>query len=336
MKKGIIFDLDETLGYFSQFSIFWYSLTNMLTTIKKQNIINQSLFNKCLDLYPEFLRYKILYVLNYIKEYKIKTNNFLVFIYTNNQGDNQWINYVVNYLQYKINFKLFDRVIKSYKIGDKIVEPKRTSYNKKYIDFINITGMSINAKLIFFDDLYHKDMLNKNLTYVKLYPYQHDLTYNIIISRFINSNIIDFNKLLYNKIQKEEQKQLLDEIIMKNFIRKILTRMMTSYRYKFSYRKINHTKKDIEEFKRIFIHLKNFINPTNTNVPYDTTNTNYPNYTTNTKNTIDVTKTNLKNTTFSKKLEKTNDKLQINSHKKTKKNIADRAYSHRHLTDTIA
>ena len=66
--KVVVFDLDETLGYFIEFGIFWDSLKEY---VNKNNIdcnINQDLFNKILDLFPEFLRPNIINILQYLKK----------------------------------------------------------------------------------------------------------------------------------------------------------------------------------------------------------------------------------------------------------------------------
>ena len=48
--KIVVFDLDETLGYFTEFGIFWDSLSNYLK-IKEKPKLNQDDFNETLDLY---------------------------------------------------------------------------------------------------------------------------------------------------------------------------------------------------------------------------------------------------------------------------------------------
>ena len=70
-SKIVVFDIDETLGYFFQFSIFWEALSSF---IKKQDInykLTQQDFNKIFDLFPEFIRPNIISILNYLK-YKKK------------------------------------------------------------------------------------------------------------------------------------------------------------------------------------------------------------------------------------------------------------------------
>ena len=64
--KIVVFDLDETLGYFTEFGIFCDCLNNYF---KKSNYSDQH-FNELLDLYPLFLRPKILTILQYLQTKK--------------------------------------------------------------------------------------------------------------------------------------------------------------------------------------------------------------------------------------------------------------------------
>ena len=83
--KIVVFDLDETLGYFTEFGIFWDSLVQYLKSINKQ-ALNQHDFDDVLDLYPEFLRPNIINILNYLKEKKDSNCCHKMMIYTNNNG----------------------------------------------------------------------------------------------------------------------------------------------------------------------------------------------------------------------------------------------------------
>ena len=58
VPKVIVFDLDETLGSFAHLEILW----NTLLLYNQNNI----LFNDLLDLYPEFIRYGIINILEYV------------------------------------------------------------------------------------------------------------------------------------------------------------------------------------------------------------------------------------------------------------------------------
>ena len=54
--KIVIFDLDETLGYYTEFGMFWDSIKEYLKSIKSPLILNQDFFNKTLDLYKEAIK----------------------------------------------------------------------------------------------------------------------------------------------------------------------------------------------------------------------------------------------------------------------------------------
>ncbi len=66
--KVVVFDMDETLGYFTEFGIFWDSLKLYCTNenIDFNQVENQ--FNEIFGLYPEFIRPNILSILNYLKK----------------------------------------------------------------------------------------------------------------------------------------------------------------------------------------------------------------------------------------------------------------------------
>ena len=76
--KIVVFDVDETLGYFTQLGIFWDALNIYYKNqgdddnIIKSQDTQQYLFNTILDIYPEFLRVNILAILNYLKRKKEK------------------------------------------------------------------------------------------------------------------------------------------------------------------------------------------------------------------------------------------------------------------------
>lgn len=188
--KVIIFDLDETLGYFTQFNILWNLLINYanLNNLNIDNIFNQELFNNLLDLYPEFMRKSIYPILLYIKYKKMigKCNN--VFIYTNNQCLGNWVELIKNYLEDKINYKLFDDVIKIYKIKDTIINELRTTNDKTFDDFIRCTNININSKLCMIDDNNFQIRKHNNVTYIKIIPYIYTLPFITLFSRFVNSN----------------------------------------------------------------------------------------------------------------------------------------------------
>ena len=93
-SKIVVFDVDETLGYFVEFGIFWSSIIAYKIHQKINYELTQNDFNKILDLYPEFIRPNIISILNYLKHKKMSKECSGVMIYTNNQGQPSWVNYL--------------------------------------------------------------------------------------------------------------------------------------------------------------------------------------------------------------------------------------------------
>ena len=117
-SKIVVFDLDETLGYFVEFGMFWDALKNFIKSKNMDTVIDQKFFNEILDLYPEFLRPNIIHILNYLKQKKRAKHCNKLMIYTNNQGPNEWAQQIQTYFDMKLNYKLFDQIIKAFKVND--------------------------------------------------------------------------------------------------------------------------------------------------------------------------------------------------------------------------
>ena len=231
--KIVVFDLDETLGYFTEFGIFWDSLVNYLR-IHQNIILTQNDFNLILDLYPEFLRPNIINILNYLKEKKKLMCCHKMLIYTNNNGPREWCKYILNYFDNKINYNIIDHVIAAFKINGKAIEICRTSYNKSHKDLIRCTKIPNNAEICFLDDTFYPEMANENVYYINIKPYYYDLEFNYMIKKFIDSNIgkklinndeLFFEKMMnhiklykYNSIPKDTNEYEIDKIIGKQII----------------------------------------------------------------------------------------------------------------------
>jgi hypothetical protein len=195
-KKGkyIVFDVDETLGYFSQLGSF----IDALSFYKK--VLSGSVFerfNEILDLFPEFVRPKMIEILKYIHEKKVSGTCSGLFIYTNNQGPRSWVQHIAKYFDYKVSnierndrnngISLFDKIIAAYMINGKVIEPGRTSQNKTYDDLLRITGISNQAEVCFVDDLNHPDMRHENVLYLNVKPYVKTLSTDEMIQRYLKS-----------------------------------------------------------------------------------------------------------------------------------------------------
>ena len=55
-NKIVVFDLDETLGYFVELGLFWDCIQAYIDKCDIQFIMGQQEFNSLLDLFPEFIR----------------------------------------------------------------------------------------------------------------------------------------------------------------------------------------------------------------------------------------------------------------------------------------
>tara|TARA_B110000879_G_scaffold58060_1_gene81657 strand:- start:3092 stop:3970 length:879 start_codon:yes stop_codon:yes gene_type:complete len=181
-KKVMVFDLDETLGSFVDLEILW----SLIERYTKSFHIN---FDELLDIFPEFLRYGILSILEYIANKKKNGECYKLFVYTNNQCGKKWTERIINYLNNKItsDFTLFDQIVNAFKINNVKIELNRTTHKKTYDDFINCTILPKTTTIFFVDDVSYKDMKKERIYYIKPMPYKHHLSTNEIINRFIYS-----------------------------------------------------------------------------------------------------------------------------------------------------
>lgn len=197
-SKIVVFDLDETLGYFVEFGMFWDTLKHYYKNInlnpdKKSDlnpVFDQHLFNKLLDLYPEFIRPNILNILNYLKRKKQDKHCHKLMIYTNNQGPPEWAQQIKGYFEDKMNVTLFDQIIGAFKVNGKQVELGRTTHMKTHKDFISCTKIPETTQICFIDDVFHPGMSNDNIYYIHIKPYTYDLPFDTIVDRFVASGLL--------------------------------------------------------------------------------------------------------------------------------------------------
>uniref|UniRef100_A0A6C0B6C9 Uncharacterized protein n=1 Tax=viral metagenome TaxID=1070528 RepID=A0A6C0B6C9_9ZZZZ len=185
-QKIIVLDLDETIGSFGDLNILWNAL-NKIRTLDKDKL--QDSFNVLIDMYPEFLRYGILNILEFLYFKKASGQCDKLFIYTNNVCNPPWVTLIVSYIykKLKISNNLFDKIICAFKINNKIVELSRTSKEKSCGDLIRCTLLPKTTEICFIDDNYHRDMINDKVYYIQPFPYHHGLSTETIIKRFILS-----------------------------------------------------------------------------------------------------------------------------------------------------
>jgi hypothetical protein len=252
--KMVVFDLDETLGYFSEFGMIWDAITK---NAPNQNI-TQTLFDEILDLFPEFLRPNILHILIYLKQQKIKTKCNKLILYTNNQGPSKWARYIIKYFENKVNYKLFDQIISAYKINGRQVEMCRTTSSKTHDDLLKCTKLSQNVEICFLDDLYHPGMDNDNVYYINLKPYKYDLSFTEILNRVVN-HLKKPNSNTYSTISgtNENINEFKENEFKEEFIK-----YLNRYHYSPKYKSVKEQHVDKIISKRILYHLKDFFNDT--------------------------------------------------------------------------
>ena len=190
VKYAVVFDMDETLGHFPQLYRFW----NLLTVYLNNEELESKYFYNIIDTFPLFLRPKILSILKNIKKKKRANICNYVMIYTNNNGPIYWANLIKSYFHYKLNYNLFDQIIKAFKVEDEIVELCRTSHNKSFTDFINCTKLPTNTKICFLDDSLHKEMNHENVLYINIEPYYYNISFKLLADKFYDKNKNLFSK----------------------------------------------------------------------------------------------------------------------------------------------
>uniref|UniRef100_A0A6C0DTY5 Uncharacterized protein n=1 Tax=viral metagenome TaxID=1070528 RepID=A0A6C0DTY5_9ZZZZ len=240
--KIVVFDLDETLGYFVELSIFWESLNSYIKNEKINYELDQNDFNEVLDLFEEFIRPNIISVLNYLKYKKQTKVCNSVLIYTNNQGTKDWALRIQKFFEIKINFPLFDQIIGAFKINGKKYELCRTTHEKTIHDLLKCSKLPANTEVCFLDDVLYPEMSGKNIYYIKVNPYTYNIPFDTMIQRFLTSEI--GKKIITDK---------------KNF-----TSYMSTYMSQYAY---TYVKKSADEYeidkiitKKTMFHLQTFFN----------------------------------------------------------------------------
>lgn len=212
-----VFDMDETLGTFSDLSEFIYTLARLLKVSSKHGRTNAAKldpdetirehFNAIMDLYPEVLRPKIMDIMQFLVQMKRLHKCEHVMIYTNNTGPREWTEGIKNYFNFKSGFELFDRVIGAFRRpGGELVEVKRTSHDKTYGDLVRCTNLEGNFEVFFVDDRAHPGMHASNVYVIEVKPYERHIPQSVFIRRFMRSPL--FHSLGFSGREREFQAML--------------------------------------------------------------------------------------------------------------------------------
>ena len=204
--KAVVFDVDETLGNFTQFSIFKHVLEDYFN---KPDIIYRH-FNDLVDLYPEIIRPSMLRILEYIRKKKNSIPGSKVMIYTNNTGPVKWVAHIRNYFEYKLRGSaamsettgtlaiippLFDHTIGGFNPKNASSAatattssfPQRTTQEKTVNELIRCARLPSDTEICFLDDVYHPKMVDERVYYIKLQAYHSYIPFHTFVVRFLNS-----------------------------------------------------------------------------------------------------------------------------------------------------
>ena len=229
-KSYIIFDFDETIGQFIQLGHFYKGLVKYFNKIPTKYEF-YTLLNKC----DKYFRPNMFEILNYIKKYKISNDKLKVIIYTNNQGGKPWVSKIKDFMELKIEYNLFDRIIGPHKIKEELYEILRSSEKKSYDDLVKIIDCNDKEDILFIDDCFYKDMIKDNVVYLLVKPYKYSYNTNELIDIY----------LTYNKINDT------------NRFTNYMTQFMSLFNNKKS--KTYITNEDIETSNDILTKIKDFL-----------------------------------------------------------------------------
>jgi hypothetical protein len=201
-RKVVVFDVDETLGNFSQFSIF----THVIQDYFNKTDITYQYFNDLVDLYPEIIRPNMLRILEYIRKKKNDIPGSKVMIYTNNMGPDKWVAHIRKYFESKLRAAsssssssiaiippLFDHTIGGFKSQNTASAssefPQRTTKEKTFNELIRCARLPSDIEVCFLDDVYHDKMTDERVYYIKLQAYHSYIPFDTFVARFLNSDL---------------------------------------------------------------------------------------------------------------------------------------------------
>lgn len=194
MDKNVVFDFDETIGYFEQ-------IIEMIKYTKKTSKLEVF---ELFTLFPLVFRTNIFDIFYFIvrlkKEKKIKS----VILYSNNNND-VFIGYVLSFIHQKLNYPLFDSSISLNQTHNK---------NKNLLDLINYSnGLLTKKSSIFFIDDKEYDDMKMIKYYIKCESYKY-LYPKSIIEQKLNTtiNLSAHDKVISQSIYALISKEIINKL----------------------------------------------------------------------------------------------------------------------------
>jgi hypothetical protein len=279
--KVVAFDVDETLGNFSQFSYFGHTLGQYFN---KPDIMYRY-FNDLVDLYPEIVRPNMVRILDYIRKKKNAGSCSKVMIYTNNMGPDKWVGHIRSYFENKLRSMkqsgaggglaivppLFDHTIGGFKPQNERMAagasvsastyPERTTTHKTVNEFIRCGRLPSDIEICFLDDVEHPKMVDERVYYIKLQAYHSYIPFEMFVIRFLNSALYRdvFSHFQVPSITPGTSSTAKSQILsieMNNLLVKIAE--AAEYDVKANQRKVNPREIDEIISKYILYHLQQF------------------------------------------------------------------------------
>ena len=207
MKKCIIFDLDETLGYFTQIYITILRFESLYNT-KLDYKDYHNLFNEFENIFRPGIFVLLAYLNALKKKYSIK-----IILYTNTTMSDNFINHIITYINNKIHSEenIFDNIITLSSSCRKHLTKQFVDLHKciKYLTSGYVFLIIDNENQILLDKLYSKLIIVTSYKYLYLISnfwntIHKELNikkrYNILDNKFIDGNN---NVELYDKCKND-------------------------------------------------------------------------------------------------------------------------------------
>ena len=244
--KHFIFDLDETIGSFSELYLLFQCINSLPTSLHTDPKL---LVDELLLLFPEFFRHGINVIMTYLYKKKQTGACSGIHIYTNNSClPDTWCYFIMSFIEERWNMKgLFDSVIRAFKIDGKIVESKRTMSEKAHKDLLNCLLLPYDTEFCFIDNDHYAKMEHRYVYYLQPRPYYHYMTREQIIERFLNSY---FGKQI--------------STFMNQDIQPLLYKWYKSQNYSMSSTKrtLDYLETDLNTSNQLFKHVRKFFKMT--------------------------------------------------------------------------
>ena len=175
-RRVLAIDLDETIGFWILFGVFWDALTHL-----NGAELGFQHFEFALDQFPEFIRPGIISTLKMVQKRKQSGACSLVVLYTNNNADRSWAESLVKYINLKVGSSVIDKIVAGYHC-----EACRTSRRKSYQELLKCCRLPRNTRVMFIDDQVHQGMDHPNVSYIRLTPHVALTTYEDMAERYIS------------------------------------------------------------------------------------------------------------------------------------------------------